>query len=40
MPRTAQAQRLGVLMIDLTPAAIGPFCVPPVNLKPTSARAR
>ncbi|MCP2040823.1 acetaldehyde/propanal dehydrogenase [Neisseria sp. HSC-16F19] len=24
---------LGVLMVDLTPAAIGPFCVPPVNLK-------
>ena len=23
---------LGVLMIDLTPAAIGPFCVPPVHL--------
>ncbi len=24
---------LGVIMIDLTPAAIGPFCVPPINLK-------
>ena len=24
---------LGVVMIDLTPAAIGPFCIPPVNLK-------
>ena len=23
----------GVLTIDLTPAAIGPFCIPPVNLK-------
>ncbi len=23
---------LGVMMIDLTPAAIGPFCIPPVNL--------
>jgi acetaldehyde/propanal dehydrogenase len=25
-------QDLGVLMVDLTPAAIGPFCVPVVNL--------
>ncbi len=23
---------LGVVMIDLTPSAIGPFCIPPVNL--------
>lgn len=23
----------GVIMVDLTPAAIGPFCVPPVNLQ-------
>ena len=25
--------QLGVIMVDLTPAAIGPFCVPPVNLR-------
>jgi acetaldehyde/propanal dehydrogenase len=26
-------KRYGVKMVDLTPAAIGPFCVPPVNLQ-------
>ena len=26
-------KKYGVKMVDLTPAAIGPFCVPPVNLR-------
>ena len=29
---SAKLNDLGVLMVDLTPAAIGPLCVPPVNL--------
>jgi len=26
-------QAKGVVMVDLTPAAIGPYCIPPVNLR-------
>ena len=29
----ARLQEKGVKVIDLTPAAIGPFCIPPVNLR-------
>ena len=28
-----KVNELGAVMIDLTPAAIGPFCIPPVNMK-------
>lgn len=34
---SAKVNEKGVLMIDLTPAAIGPFCVPPVNLEQLNA---
>lgn len=34
---SAKVNAKGVLMIDLTPAAIGPFCVPPVNLHQLNA---
>ena len=30
---SCKLNELGVMMIDLTPAAIGPYCVPPVNLR-------
>jgi acetaldehyde/propanal dehydrogenase len=29
----AKLNEVGVMMIDLTPAAIGPYCCPPVNLR-------
>ena len=32
-------KKYGVKMVDLTPAAIGPFCVPPVNLQEMVGRA-
>ena len=35
---SSKLNELGVIMVDLTPAAIGPFCVPPVNLKEHAAK--
>jgi len=32
-------QELGVIVIDLTPAALGPYCIPPVNLAGLAATA-
>ena len=29
---SSKLNALGVMMVDLTPAAIGPYCIPPVNL--------
>lgn len=34
---SAKLTALGVLMVDLTPAAIGPYCCPPVNLAEVAA---
>jgi len=35
---TRKLNEKGVLMVDLTPAAIGPYCVPPVNLAAHAAK--
>jgi acetaldehyde/propanal dehydrogenase len=37
---SAKLNALGVTMIDLTPAAIGPYCIPPVNLSQLLAQGK
>lgn len=32
-----ELSRLGIFVVDLTPAAIGPFCIPTVNLAPLTS---
>ena len=37
---TRKLNALGIAMIDLTPAAIGPYCIPPVNFNSLMANGR